>query len=236
MIDDHFLFKEGDRFLEACGLNRDWPNGRGIFHNDEKTFLVWVNEEDQLRIISMQQGADLKVVFDRLCRAASHIEKVAKFAHDEHLGYITSCPTNLGTALRASVHIHLPKLGAKKDEFQAIADKYYVQIRGAHGEHTETDDNIYDISNRRRLGRSEAQLVQDMYDGVKAMIEKEKALGGGIPLPATTKCGSHLKDPNELLGMPEFPEGTKSQLFKSLTKELWDKYKDQKDKFGFSFR
>lgn len=53
LIDDHFLFKEGDRFLEAVGLNRDWPNGRGIFHNNDKTFLVWVNEEDQLRIISM---------------------------------------------------------------------------------------------------------------------------------------------------------------------------------------
>jgi creatine kinase/arginine kinase len=46
LIADHFLFKEGDRFLEACGLNRDWPAGRGIFHNKEKTFLVWVNEED----------------------------------------------------------------------------------------------------------------------------------------------------------------------------------------------
>jgi hypothetical protein len=46
LIDDHFLFKEGDRFLEACGLNREWPDGRGIFHNNEKTFLVWVNEED----------------------------------------------------------------------------------------------------------------------------------------------------------------------------------------------
>ena len=46
LIEDHFLFKEGDRFLEACGLNREWPEGRGIFHNNEKTFLVWVNEED----------------------------------------------------------------------------------------------------------------------------------------------------------------------------------------------
>ena len=46
LIEDHFLFKEGDRFLEACNLNRDWPSGRGIFHNDAKTFLVWVNEED----------------------------------------------------------------------------------------------------------------------------------------------------------------------------------------------
>jgi protein-arginine kinase len=111
LIEDHFLFKEGDRFLEACGLNREWPEARGIFHNNEKTFLVWVNEEDQLRIISMQNGADIGEVFTRLSKACSHIEKVAKFAHDDHLGYITSCPTNLGTALRASVLIHLPNLG-----------------------------------------------------------------------------------------------------------------------------
>jgi len=127
LIDDHFLFKEGDRFLESCGLNRDWPAGRGIFHNDNKTFLTWVNEEDQLRIISMQPGSDILSVFTRLSIAAAAIEKVAKFAHDDHLGYITSCPTNLGTALRASVHIKLPLLGLKeKAKFQAIADKYYV--------------------------------------------------------------------------------------------------------------
>ena len=53
------MFKEGDRFLDACGLNRNWPKGRGIFHNAAKTFLVWVNEEDELRIISMQNGADI---------------------------------------------------------------------------------------------------------------------------------------------------------------------------------
>jgi len=122
LIADHFLFKEGDRFLDACGLNRNWPEGRGIFHNNEKTFLVWVNEEDQLRIISMQPGADIGAVFTRLAKAASHIETVAKFSHDEHLGYITSCPTNLGTALRASVHIALPKLGVQMAEFQKIAD------------------------------------------------------------------------------------------------------------------
>lgn len=124
----------------------------------------------------MQGGADIHAVFDRLSRAAAEIEKVCKFAHDEHLGYITSCPTNLGTALRASVHIKLPKLSADMAKFQAIADQYYVQIRGIHGEHSETKDGIYDISNKRRLGRSEKQLVQDMYDGVKAMIAAEKAL------------------------------------------------------------
>ena len=176
LIDDHFLFKEGDRFLKACNLNRDWPSGRGIFHNDAKSFLVWVNEEDQLRIISMQKGAGIKEVFDRLCRAATIIEKIAKFSHDDHLGYITSCPTNLGTAMRGSVHIKLPKLAKDKTQFNAIADKYHVQIRGIHGEHTETDDGVFDISNLRRLGRNEVELVQDMYDGVKAMIRAEKSL------------------------------------------------------------
>lgn len=76
------------------------------------------------------------------------------------------------------MHIHLPNLGKDKAAFQAIADKFNVQIRGAHGEHTETDDHIYDISNRRRLGFSEASLVQDMYNGVAAMIDAELKLCG----------------------------------------------------------
>jgi arginine kinase len=64
-------------------------------------------------------------------------------------------------------------------EFKAIADRYHVQIRGIHGEHSESADHTYDISNKRRLGRSEVDLVEDMYNGVKAMIDKEKELGGG---------------------------------------------------------
>lgn len=137
---------------------------------------MWVNEEDQLRIISMQKGSNIRQVFERLAIASSKIESVAKFANDEHLGYITSCPTNLGTGMRASVHINLPKLAKHQDQFQAIADKYYVQIRGAHGEHTETDDGVFDISNLRRLGRNEVDLTQDMYNGVKALIAAEKQL------------------------------------------------------------
>ena len=61
LVDDHFLFMSGDPNLKVAGMERDWPEGRGIFHNAEKTFLVWVNEEDQLRIISMQKGGDVKV-------------------------------------------------------------------------------------------------------------------------------------------------------------------------------
>merc|ERR1712077_46162 len=64
LVDDHFLFVSCDRNLIAAGMERDWPEGRGIFHNTDKTFLTWVNEEDQLRIISMQSGGDVRAVFD----------------------------------------------------------------------------------------------------------------------------------------------------------------------------
>lgn len=176
LIKDHFLFKSDDRFLEAAGLNRHWPKGRGIYHNDEKTFLVWVNEEDQLRIISMQKGGDIKEVFTRLIAAITEIEKTIKFAYNPHLGYITSCPTNLGTALRASVHIALPKLSSDMSTFKEITDKHHLQIRGIDGEHSDSKDGIYDISNCRRLGVSEVECIQDMHDGVVVLISKEKSL------------------------------------------------------------
>lgn len=176
LVADHFLFKSGDKYLQSCGLEREWPEARGIFHNDAKTFLVWVNEEDQLRIISMQKGSNIRQVFERLAFAANKIEQNAKFASDDHLGYITTCPSNLGTGMRASVHIKLPKLMKRPELFQEIADKYYVQIRGADGEHSDTSSGLFDISNIRRLGRAEVELTQDMYDGVKALITVEKKL------------------------------------------------------------
>lgn len=86
-----------------------------------------------------------------------------------------------------------------KDEFQAIADKFHVQIRGAHGEHTETEDHIYDISNKRRLGLSEVNLVQDMYNGVKAMIDREKELRPKQEVAAPEK----VEEPAQEVAQPE---------------------------------
>jgi len=173
---EHLLFKEGDRFLDAAGYNRNWPDGRGIYHNHDKTFLVWINEEDQLRIISIQQGGDIKEVFIRLVSALKVIETEVTFAYNNHLGYITSCPTNLGTAMRASVHITLPNLAKDMDAFKAITDKYYLQIRGINGEHSANEGSVYDISNQRRLGITEVQAVQNLHDGVVALIGAEKTL------------------------------------------------------------
>jgi len=176
LIADHFLFKSGDRFLEAAGLNRNWPQGRGIFHNHDKTFLVWINEEDQLRIIAMQQGGDINEVFERLKKAIHAMEEKLVFLHDSRLGYIASCPTNLGTAMRASVHIKLPKLANNKVLFNEITEHYHLQIRGVHGEHSESESGIFDISNKRRLGISEKTCINDLYQGVKALIATEKSL------------------------------------------------------------
>jgi protein-arginine kinase len=173
LIADHFLFKEGDRFLQAANACRYWPSGRGIFHNKQKTFLVWVNEEDHLRIISMQNGGNVGQVLERLIKGVKTIEKAVPFSRDDRLGWLTFCPTNLGTTVRASVHIKLPKISAKPD-FQKICDDLKLQIRGIHGEHSENVGGVYDISNKARLGCTEFEAVKQMYDGIKHLIELEK--------------------------------------------------------------
>merc|ERR1711939_824081 len=99
MVKDRFMFVDDDVCLQVAGMTRDWPEGRGIFVSADKKFLVWVNEEDQLRIISMQKGGDVKEVFSRLSRGIGAIEgylnsKGKKFIQYEKYGYCTSCPTN----------------------------------------------------------------------------------------------------------------------------------------------
>ncbi|XP_031842488.1 arginine kinase 1 isoform X2 [Nomia melanderi] len=176
LIDDHFLFKEGDRFLQAANACRYWPTGRGIYHNDAKTFLVWCNEEDHLRIISMQMGGDLGQVYRRLVNAVNEIEKRVPFSHNDRLGFLTFCPSNLGTTVRASVHIKVPKLAANREKLEEIAAKFNLQVRGTRGEHTEAEGGIYDISNKRRLGLTEYQAVKEMHDGIAELIKIEKEL------------------------------------------------------------
>ena len=172
LVADHFLFKKGDRFLESAGVNRDWPDSRGIFHSDDKQFLIWVNEEDQLRIISMQKGGDIAQVFKRLVTGIQALEQEIPLQFDPHLGYISSCPTNLGTALRASVHIKLPLL-SQTNYFKKICADLELSIRGIHGEHSESIGGIWDISNKRRLGLTEVDCVLTLYNGVKKIIQLE---------------------------------------------------------------
>lgn len=97
------------------------------------------------------------------------------FSRDDRLGFLTFCPTNLGTTIRASVHIQLPKLAADKAKLDAIAAKFNLQVRGTRGEHTESEGGVYDISNKRRMGLTEYQAVREMQDGILEMIKMEAA-------------------------------------------------------------
>merc|ERR1712033_122862 len=183
LVDDHFLFVSGDRNLKVAGMERDWPEGRGIFHNKDKTFLTWVNEEDQLRIISMQSGGDVRAVFDRLARGIKAVGDSVKaesgkdFMLDPKYGYVHSCPTNLGTGMRASVHVDLPgytKEGLKV--LEARCEELHLQPRGTRGESGGQTGITYDISNKHRLGYSEVELVQKMIDGVNTLHKEDQAL------------------------------------------------------------
>lgn len=181
-IEDHFLFdKPVSPLLLASGMARDWPDARGIWHNDDKNFLVWVNEEDHLRIISMQQGGNISEVFHRWCNGIAEVEKHMKSAGyeymwNEHLGFVLTCPSNLGTGVRAGVHLKIPLLSAQEDNFNKILKKCRLQKRGTGGVDTASTDGIFDISNADRLGFSEVELVQMVVDGVDFMIQCEKKL------------------------------------------------------------
>lgn len=102
------------------------------------------------------------------------ISKEVKFARDEHLGFLTFCPSNVGTALQVSVHIKLPKLSANETKFQEIVEKYkfVVYRRTSKAENGE----FLEILNRRKFGITEAQLIKDFADGITELIDVEKTL------------------------------------------------------------
>lgn len=192
LIDDHFLFQKpgGGTLLTNAGAARDWPDGRGIFHNDEKTFLVWVNEEDHMRVIAMEDGGDIQRVFDRWSRGVSDVESVVKaegreYMYDEHLGFLCTCPSNLGTGLRASVMIKLPYLAQNSERFYELCGLLGLQARGSKGEHSPPGPGgVYDVSNKARIGFSEVELVQTMIDGVWKLIELEEDVKAGKSIDA----------------------------------------------------
>jgi len=196
--EDHFLFQEPDSTLLISGaMHRDWPDARGIYHNKDKNALVWLNEEDHLRIISMQMGPDIKAVFTRFASLCSEVEKVVtaegfSFAHSEHLGYILTCPSNLGTGLRASMMVKLPNLG-KHPDFKKMAGDLGIQIRGSAGVDSGFT-GVFDLSNSARLGKSEVELINIMIDGVAALINKEKELeAAAAAAPAEESKGEEEK-------------------------------------------
>jgi len=182
LIKDHFLFQEPDEpMLLSWRMERDWPHARGIYHNEAKTALVWVNEEDHLRIISMESGADIRSVFDRFANMVRAVESACqsvgrKLVIDPMYGNILSCPSNCGTGLRASMMIKVP-LASKQPNFKQRLDERRLQARGSGGfASAAKDDGIRDVSNVDRMGKDEVTLVNEMIKGVAELIQWEKQL------------------------------------------------------------
>jgi len=179
--DNGFLFQmpKKTNCLYFSGAANNWPHGRGIFHNNDKTFLAWVNEEDHCRIISMSTDGDVMSVFKRFALASNTFEKHAEIMFANNLGFIGTCASNLGTGLRASVMVKLPNFNKNLELLEECCKTMDLQPRGSAGEHTEAIGGKFDISNKQRIGFTEVQLVQKMIDGVKKLIAWEAMLADG---------------------------------------------------------
>jgi len=169
-------FPKGDRFQDAAGVNSDFPKCRGIFKSFDKPLMVWVNEEDHLRVISLRESTDIAKVYNDVCRAVDKLSQNLDFAWHDTYGYLTSCPTNTGTSMRAGVHIQLKNLAQRRTILNDLVNSYNLQIRGTKGEKTEVDNAVFDISNLQRLGISEYETIQNLYKGLESIIKTEKRL------------------------------------------------------------
>ena len=180
----------------------------------------------------MEKGSDINSVFNRLVKACSKIEKQGKYAHSPQLGYITSRPSTLGTALRMTILVELPNLKHSRREFQALSEHYTLSMKAVPKSDNQPYDNLYEISNRKRFGLSEVQLIQNIYDGVKQMIGLEWSISN----PQDIVCGRHLQFWEELTSYPTFSKEVTSLLSIYLTREIWITFRDMCDSTGYSFR
>ncbi len=184
LVDHHVMFKDmdADPYLKSAGISSDWPYGRGCWQSADEQCIIWFGEEDQLRIMCMKKSFLLNEVFDRLKAMLDVVEAIEgiAFATSDNYGYVTSCPSNLGTGMRASVHVKIPNLTADGTDAKAkeIAGPLGLSVRGTGGEHTPIGaDGTVDISPRSRLFIKEAEIIEALYKGISLLMEAEQAAG-----------------------------------------------------------
>ncbi|GKW47673.1 MULTISPECIES: protein arginine kinase [unclassified Planococcus (in: firmicutes)] len=145
-----------------------------ISENEELSIMV--NEEDHLRIQSLQSGFHLQEAYQRANELDSLLEKHLSYAFHEKYGYLTSCPTNTGTGMRASVMLHLPALTMSHQITRIIPaiSRLGMVVRGIYGEGSEALGNVYQISNQVTLGKSEYEILQDLENMTDQIIQQER--------------------------------------------------------------
>jgi protein arginine kinase len=135
-----------------------------------------INEEDHLRMQSIRSGLDLRAAFAALDRVDSELEGVVTYAFDQRLGYLTACPTNLGTGMRASAMLHLPGLVLSEQVNQVVSavNKIGLAVRGLYGEGTEALANLFQVSNQHTLGERETDIIARLERVIEQIISHEQ--------------------------------------------------------------
>jgi protein arginine kinase len=149
--------------------------GSAIVMNRRQTLSIMINEEDHLRMQSIRSGLQLKQAFKLVDKIDSALESKLEFAYDQRLGYLTACPTNVGTGMRASAMLHLPGLVLSELINQVIqaVSKIGLAVRGLYGEGTEAMGNLFQISNQTTLGEKEDEIINRLSKVIETIIEKE---------------------------------------------------------------
>jgi len=149
--------------------------GSAVIMNRRQTLSIMINEEDHLRMQSMRSGLQLKQAFKLLDKIDTALENELEFAYDQRLGYLTACPTNVGTGMRASAMLHLPGLVLSELINQVVqaVSKIGLAVRGLYGEGTEAMGNLFQISNQTTLGEKEDEIIARLTKVIETIIEKE---------------------------------------------------------------
>ncbi|RFU68660.1 protein arginine kinase [Peribacillus saganii] len=157
-------------------LAEESPYGACLLSTDEKVSIM-INEEDHIRIQCLLSGLQLPEALQMANRMDDWIEKRVDYAFDEDCGYLTSCPTNVGTGLRASVMMHLPGLVLTHQMNRIIPaiNQLGLVVRGIYGEGSEALGNIFQVSNQITLGKPEEDIVEDLTSVVQQIIAQERS-------------------------------------------------------------
>ena len=149
--------------------------GSAVVMNRKQTLSIMINEEDHLRMQSIRSGLQLKQAFKLVDKVDTALETKLEFAYDHKLGYLTACPTNVGTGMRASAMLHLPGLVLSELINQVIqaVSKIGLAVRGLYGEGTEAMGNLFQISNQTTLGEKEDEIIARLSKVIETIIEKE---------------------------------------------------------------
>lgn len=149
---------------------------RAIAINEDENICIMINEEDHLRLQVFSAGLELESLLNLITELDKKIEKEINYAYSDKYGFLTSCPTNVGTGLRASVMVHLPALtitGNIGKVLEVVSD-YGMNIRGIYGEGTNTKGNMYQVSNKQTLGISEEEIIKNLKLITEKIIEQER--------------------------------------------------------------